>query len=98
MTARASSSWIAGLALALVGSVSPAVVMAHSEGVEAADPNTPAAVLTFDGAARSYAALRTARADWRTRFANDTSPMAGHAGHANHAGAAQPPAHQHHQQ
>ena len=98
MTNLAHRCWIVGIALVLVTSAVPMLATAHSEGVEAADPNTPAAVLTFDGAARRYSALRTARADWRTRFANDTSPMAGHAGHADHAGAAQHTPDQHHQQ
>ena len=84
-----------GVTLLLVGGVTPLVATAHSEGVEAADPNTPPAVLTFDGAARGYTPLRSAPADWRSRFAAEAPPMTDHAGHG---GAAQhPPSHQQHQ-
>jgi len=73
-----------GIALLSVGSAVPVIASAHSEGVEAADPNTPPAVLTFDAAARRYTPLRRARADWQTRFAD--APISGAGGHANHMG------------
>jgi hypothetical protein len=84
---------IVGVALLLLASAAPTIAMAHSEGVEAADPNTPPAVLTFDGAARRYTSLQTARADWRSRFSNAPPPMADH---AEHAGAGQHTPTQHH--
>jgi hypothetical protein len=80
-----------GVTFLIVGSVTPIAATAHSEGVEAADPNTPPAVLTFDAAARRYTPLRNAPADWPNRFATGASPMSDH---ADHAGAAQhPPSH-----
>jgi len=84
-----------GVTLLFVGGVAPLIATAHSEGVEAADPNTPPAVLTFDAAARRYTPLRSAPADWRNRFAAGAPPLSDHAGHAGHGGAAQhPPSHQ----
>ena len=64
-----SAHWcrIVGVVLLISGSTTSSLVMAHSEGVEAADPNTPPAVLTFDAAARRYTALDEAPVDWRSR-------------------------------
>lgn len=88
------------VALLVVGSATPLVGRAHSEGVEAADPNTPPAVLSFNGAADRYTELDATRRDWRALFAGDgDSNAAGHgmnsetAGgahmHSGHAGPAQ---------
>lgn len=59
------------IALLVVGSAMPLVGRAHSEGVEAADPNTPPAVLSFNGAADRYTELDAARRNWRALFAGD---------------------------
>jgi len=92
--AAAQLKALLGVTFLLVGSVTPLPATAHSEGVEAADPNTPPAVLTFDAAARRYTPLRSAPADWPNRFATGAPPMSDHADHAGHGGAAQhPPSH-----
>ncbi len=75
------------IALLLAGSAVPLVGLAHWEGVEAADPATPAALLGFESATTSYVEAGSDRTSWRERFANDASAGNSHAGHA---GAAEP--------
>jgi len=95
---RAHLSSLVGIALLSIGSAIPIGASAHSEGVEAADPNTPPAVLTFDGAARRYTPLRRARADWQSRFQNaPVSGAGGHTHHMGHGGAAQATSSRHQQ-
>ena len=57
--------------LLLGASSVPAVGWAHWEGVEAADPATPAAVLRFESAASGYTEANAARVPWRTLFEVD---------------------------
>ena len=76
------------LALLLVGSASPIVAGAHSEGVEAADPATPPAVLSFDGAATRYTKLTVVRREWRAQSAG-SSPAMDHAMHMSTAAGTQ---------
>lgn len=73
-------------ALLAVGSAAPVCARAHSEGVEAADPATPPAVLTFDGAAGRYTPLDSAPLEWRSLFADGAAGAAGR-GHAEAAAA-----------
>ena len=60
---------MAGLLLG-AGSV-PAVGWAHWEGVDAADPATPAAVLRFESAASGYTEANATPVPWRTVFEGD---------------------------
>lgn len=59
---------MSGVALLIIGSAAPIAGWTHSEGVEAADPATPPAVLELASAVRSYAALRSGPVIWRERF------------------------------
>ena len=89
------------VALLIAGSATPLLGRAHSEGVEAADPATPPAVLSFDGAARRYVEANAGPRAWRALFAADgDSNAAGHrmtteaAGGAHmHSGEAEPAQH-----
>ncbi|MGI9258704.1 MAG: hypothetical protein ACR2QQ_07705 [Gammaproteobacteria bacterium] len=74
------------IALLLVGSAVPLIGQAHWEGVEAADPATPAALLGLESAIAGYVEAGSDRTSWRERFAND--PGAGDP-HAGHTGAAE---------
>ncbi len=49
----------------------PEVGWTHWEGFEAADPATPAAVLTFDSAGARYTALDAGPLPWRALFDGD---------------------------
>jgi hypothetical protein len=75
------------IALILAGSAIPLASLAHWEGVEAADPATPSALLGLESAITRYVAAGSDRTSWRERLANDA--MAGDA-HAGHAVAAEP--------
>lgn len=78
------------VALLLTGSATPLIGWAHSEGVEAADPATPPAVLSFSGAAGRYIDLDAKPREWRATSVSETSSgdaasgMDMHAGHAEH--------------
>jgi len=77
------------VALLIVGSATPVLGWAHSEGVEAADPATPPAVLSFAGAAGRYSAVDAGPRAWRTLFsASGDSGAAGHAMNTEAAGGA----------
>ena len=75
------------IALLLVGSAVPLVSQAHWEGVEAADPATPAALLGLESATARYVEAGSDRTSWRARFVSDSSAGDPHAGHT---GAAEP--------
>lgn len=82
-----------GCLIALLGlgsAMIPSVVAAHTEGVEAADPFTPAALLALRSAADRYAAPRSERTAWREIFKGDRASaptmMGDHAGMEDHAG------------
>ncbi len=67
----------------------PQFAAAHTEGVEAADPATPSALLGLRSAADDYDSTATAHKAWREVFTGDreTNPMMGdHAGASEHAG------------
>jgi len=67
----------------------PPFAAAHTEGVEAADPATPSALLGLRSAANGYDATEAARTAWREIFTGDrqTAPVMGdHAGASEHAG------------
>ncbi len=68
----------------------PSFAAAHTEGVEAADPATPSALLGLRSAADRYDASRTEPAAWREIFTGDraAAPMTigDHAGMSEHAG------------
>lgn len=68
----------------------PSLAAAHTEGVEAADPATPAALLGLRSAADGYDAPSSARAAWREIFTGDRASapmmMGDHAGASEHAG------------
>lgn len=67
----------------------PSLATAHSEGVEAADPATPSALLGLGSAAGQYARSDTAPMAWREIFTGDREPgpMTGEdAGASEHAG------------
>ena len=55
----------------------PAIGWTHWEGFEAADPATPAAVLTFDSAVARYTALDARPLPWRAPFNDDSSTVGG---------------------
>jgi len=61
------SKCIYGVALLCVGGAMPVAGWTHSEGVEAADPATPAAVLTLASAARRYTAPDAPTVKWSAR-------------------------------
>jgi hypothetical protein len=86
-----------GVALLFLGGAMPAAGWAHSEGIEAADPATPAALLTLDSAASRYTASDRTPLQWRTLFESEggtRAPAQPHAmdhgtgAHSGHAGAA----------
>jgi hypothetical protein len=91
---------MSGAALLVIGSAASIAAWAHSEGVEAADPATPPAVLELASAARGYAALRAEPVIWRERFDASATAAADHAAHtpaspgqnmhAGHAGHTEP--------
>ena len=74
------------IALLVAGSAIPLASQAHWEGVEAADPATPSALLGLESATISYVEAGSDRTSWRDRFANDLDAGDPHAGHAGHAG------------
>jgi hypothetical protein len=55
----------------------PAIGWTHWEGFEAADPATPAAILTFDSAVARYTALDAEPLPWRALFNGDSSTVRG---------------------
>ncbi len=59
------------VALLLGGSAIPAIGRCHWEGIEAADPSTPAAVLRFESAAAHYSEANITMVPWRALFAGD---------------------------
>jgi hypothetical protein len=63
-----------GLLLVFAAAV-PMLGWAHSEGIEAADPSTPAALLRFKGATVGYTQIRATRLSWRDRFGGNDSEM-----------------------
>ena len=56
------------IALLCGGSAIPATGWTHWEGIEAADPATPAAVLRLDSAAARYTTLDAGPLPWRALF------------------------------
>ncbi len=59
------------IALLCGGSAIPATGWTHWEGIEAADPATPAAVLRLDSAAARYTTLDAGPLPWRALFDGD---------------------------
>ncbi|HSG64564.1 MAG TPA: hypothetical protein VLD39_06170 [Gammaproteobacteria bacterium] len=59
----------------------PIVAWTHSEGVEAADPTTPPAVLELASAVRSYTSLRIQPVNWHERFGASVPPAVDHSAH-----------------
>jgi hypothetical protein len=93
---------MSGVALLIIGSAAPIAAWTHSEGVEAADPATPPAVLELTSAVRGYAALRSEPVIWRERFGApapaavdhsmhmpDNAAHQMHTGHAGHTASGQ---------
>lgn len=79
------------IALLAIGSAMiPPLAAAHTEGVEAADPATPSALLGLRSAANGYDATGTAPTAWREIFTGDRQAapmmMGDHAGASEHAG------------
>ncbi len=72
-TARLRIAYV--IVLLCGGSAMPAVGWTHWEGFEAADPATPAAVLTFDSAVARYTALDAGPLPWRALFDGDSSTV-----------------------
>jgi hypothetical protein len=56
------------IALLVGGSAISQAGFAHSEGIEAADPSTPAALLVFEGAVFRYSKPNSKRLQWRELF------------------------------
>ena len=77
MKQRARSYHVYVIALLCGGSTMPAIGWTHWEGFEAADPATPAAVLTFDSAVARYTALNAGPLPWRALFDGDSSTVRG---------------------
>lgn len=78
--------WI--IVLALGASAAPASGWTHFEGVEAADPSTPAAVLRLESAASRYSGLNAKPVPWPTLF----EQIVHEARESSVAGAIAPPA------
>lgn len=79
------------IALLCGGSAIAVTGWTHWEGYEAADPATPAAVLTFDSAIGRYTALDAEPLAWRALFDGDGDhTQSGHAGVAPHTPATTP--------
>jgi len=74
---RARSYHVYVIALLCGGSTMPAIGWTHWEGFEAADPATPAAILTFDSAVARYTALDAEPLPWRALFNGDSSTVRG---------------------
>lgn len=91
MRERASFRSVSGVALLCLGSAMPAVVSAHWEGFEAADPATPAAVLRLDSAVTRYSALDAGPLAWRARFEGEDPPAPDAHAHMGHTGAPESP-------
>ena len=89
MRERTHIKSVSVIALLCAGSAMPAVVSAHWEGFEAADPATPAAVLRFDSAVTRYSALDAGPLLWRTLFEGDELPGPDDHAHMGHEGAAE---------
>ena len=80
------------IALLWSGSAIPSTGWTHLEGIEAADPATPAAVLRLDIATARYTGPDAARMPWRAQVDATNFPAAAEPGaeaHPGHAGAAQ---------
>ncbi len=75
MKRRAQIKSVYVIALLCGGSTISAVGRAHWEGFEAADPATPAAVLTFDSAVARYTALDAGPLPWRALCDGDSSTV-----------------------
>ncbi len=97
MKRRAQFRSVYAIALLCGGSAIPATAWTHWEGFEAADPATPAAVLTFDSAVAHYTTLDARPLPWRALFDADENsstiggPSGAEAGadtHSGNAGAA----------
>ena len=86
MKQRAHLKGVFVVALLFAGSALPSSGWTHLDGVEAADPATPAALLTFNSAVADYTALGAAARTWRARFAGDSDSDA--TPHSDHTGAA----------
>jgi len=84
-TCRRNKKIYLGLLLCL-GAAGPALGWAHSEGIEAADPSTPAALLRFSGATAGYTHLESAPRSWRERFSgnNGTETRSAHGINSGH--------------
>ncbi len=84
-----SSGYLIAL-LTLGSAMIPSLAAAHTEGVEAADPATPAALLGLRSAAGGYDASGAALTAWREIFTGDRAPrpmtMGEDAGASEHAG------------
>lgn len=73
---------VSAIALLIVGSAVPLVGATHWEGVEAADPETPAALLVFESAVETYTAPAMESRTWPTGHESDSGA------HSEHRGAA----------
>jgi hypothetical protein len=60
------------IALLFGGSAISQIGLAHSEGIEAADPSTPAALLRFEGAVNRYTKPTGEQLQWRALFDDRT--------------------------
>lgn len=86
MKQRAPLKIAYAIALLCGGSAMPSIGWTHLDGVEAADPATPAALLTFNSAVARYTSLNAEARTWRARFASDSESNTN--SHADHTGAA----------
>ena len=87
------------VALLSIGSaMMPLSAVAHTEGVEAADPATPSALLGLRSAADRFDVGSSAAKAWREIFTGDraSAPMMDHAGMGDHAGASEHAGHMMH--
>lgn len=78
------------VALLFGGGATPLIGWTHWEGIEAADPATPAALLAFDSAVARYTAFDGEARSWRARFDSDTGTVGSltdTSSHSNHTGA-----------
>ena len=76
------------VALLSIGSaMMPLSAVAHTEGVEAADPATPSALLGLRSAADRFDVGSSAAKAWREIFTGEraSAPMMDHAGMSDHA-------------
>ena len=79
---RPGTNKLLAAALIVMGSTVSFACFAHWEGVEAADPSTPAALLSYSSATARYIASDSNLLPWRERLADFATEDDVHVGYA----------------